>query len=115
VLVVIAVALLSLMLRVVCAGGRPRLTPAASHGVILLDLHMPDMNGVEFVEAVKRRPLFATRSSRRRPTRTSELLKQDRALGVSGAHEEAVESAGNSHPDREGRLARMRGALTRRA
>ena len=52
--------------------------------LILLDLRMPDMNGVEFIQAVRRRPLF------RIPivvvtseAETSELLQEARRLGVA--------------------------------
>jgi CheY-like chemotaxis protein len=52
--------------------------------LILLDLNMPDMNGVEFIKNVQRRPLFripivvVTAESE-----TSELLQEARALGVA--------------------------------
>ena len=52
--------------------------------VILLDLHMPDMNGVEFIEAVKQRPLFSTPIIVTTAEReSSELLQRARALGVA--------------------------------
>jgi two-component system chemotaxis response regulator CheY len=52
--------------------------------VILLDLRMPDMDGVEFIRAVRRRPLFdvpiiVTTSE----PDSSELLQQARTLGVA--------------------------------
>jgi CheY-like chemotaxis protein len=52
--------------------------------VILLDLHMPDMNGVEFIRAVRSTrfagiPIIVTTAERE----TSELLRQARELGVA--------------------------------
>ena len=53
--------------------------------VILLDLQMPDMNGVEFMDAVLRRPLFKTPIIvTTAETETSELLKQARIRPVAG-------------------------------
>jgi CheY-like chemotaxis protein len=52
--------------------------------LILLDLNMPDMNGVEFIRTVHRRPLFkipivvVTAEAE-----TSELLQKARKLGVA--------------------------------
>jgi CheY-like chemotaxis protein len=52
--------------------------------LILLDLRMPDMNGVEFIEHVTRRPLFSVPIivTTAEPE-SSELLQQARGLGVA--------------------------------
>jgi CheY-like chemotaxis protein len=52
--------------------------------VILLDLRMPEMNGVEFIRAVRGTrfadiPIIVTSAERE----TSELLRQARELGVA--------------------------------
>ena len=53
--------------------------------VIVLDLQMPDMNGVEFIRAVRQRPLYrdtpiVIASSE---SEDSELMKEARRLGVA--------------------------------
>jgi len=52
--------------------------------LILLDLRMPDMNGVEFIRVVRRRPLFGVRIvvNTSEPD-GSELLRQTRDLPVA--------------------------------
>jgi two-component system, chemotaxis family, chemotaxis protein CheY len=52
--------------------------------LILLDLRMPDMNGVEFIRHVQRRPLFTVPIIvTTAEAESSELLQQARTLGVA--------------------------------
>jgi CheY-like chemotaxis protein len=53
--------------------------------LILLDLRMPDMDGVAFIRTVRRRPLFDVPiiGTTAEPE-SSELLQQVRSLGVAG-------------------------------
>lgn len=66
--------------------GRDALEKATeAHQMFIVDVHMPEMDGFEFVEAIKKKPSLASRPVVFLTTESSEEKKQrGKELGVNG-------------------------------